>query len=161
MSSFFIHLHDASLLRSLGLNWSGLLYCSNTDNSEAPNVKIVMQEDTSREEVASNVRAPHPVLDATKPVEDYGSMSTLHIEQALRGSVYGGSTHKNCGRQSPCCTTSLWELYIFAQVLHGALWGPAPRCSSVCSETSSYEVMQDHCRGHIPDVSERRIHDGA
>ena len=64
----------------------------------------------------------YPVFDATQPVEDYGSVSTLHVKETLCGTIYGGSTYEQGACQSPCSATSaLWKLNVSAQILHGAV----------------------------------------
>ena len=72
-------------------------------------------------ELAGNQHPAYPVFDATQPIEDYGSVSTLHVKETLCSSIYGGSTYEQGACQSPCSATSaLWKLYISAQILHGA-----------------------------------------
>ena len=35
---------------------------------------------------------PHPVLDADESVEDYGTVSTFHVEETLRSPIYSSSS---------------------------------------------------------------------
>lgn len=77
----------------------------------------------------------HPaylVFNATQPVEDYGSVSTLHVKETLCGTIYGGSTYEQGACQSPCSATSaLWKLNVSAQILHGAVAELTPGRSSL------------------------------
>ena len=157
MCPFFIHLRIDLRSDRLISAWSEVSACSAPWHFDSDYTEKAFTSEVDKTGMKTYELALHLLLDASQPVEDYGTMSTFHIEQTLRSSIYGSPANQHCACQSSYSTTTLWKFYVFAEVLHDDLAGLRHTAvHSLREEACSLREMQsrDH-PGHLQ--AERRM----
>ena len=86
MCPFFIHLRIDLRSDRLISAWSEVSACSAPWHFDSDYAEKAFTNEVDKTGMKTYELALHLLLDASQPVEDYGTMSTFHIEQTLRSS---------------------------------------------------------------------------